>query len=331
MKPILWNGKSRELLIVDQSLLPAEVRIIACRSVDDIIESIRRMRVRGAPALEVVGAFGVAISALSSNTADDVRRDAARILGTRPTAVNLRRGVERALSALSSEGWREKCLQEALSLMEEDARRNKLIGRHGSKLISDGDTVLTYCNAGRMACADYGTALGIVRAAVEEGKRVKVVACETRPVNQGSRITSLELMEDGIDVTVITDNAAPYLMQRGEINKVVVGADRITRDAVINKVGTYMISLAAREHSIPFYVAAPTSTIDLETRTGDVPIEERGDEEIRFIGGILNVPYGVKVRNPAFDITPLSNVTAIVTERGIAYPPYEESLGGLCD
>jgi methylthioribose-1-phosphate isomerase len=248
------------------------------------------------------------------------------IASSRPTAVNLSVGVERvlkkALSGNSIDEVREIALREAEKVAEEDVERNKRIGKIGAKLIDDGDAILTYCNTGRLATVDWGTALGIVRSAVEEGKRVKVFACETRPLNQGSRLTCYELMKDGIDVTLITDAAVGILMRKRLVKKVFVGADRIVQDGVFNKIGTFTLAIAASYHRVPFYVAAPKSTLDLTKTEKDVVIEERSREELIYCGNRLLAPKDVKVYNPAFDFTPLSLVSAIITEDGIIYPPY---------
>ena len=234
------------------------------------------------------------------------------------------------LSGSDVEEIRKKALEEAEKIAEEDVRRNKLMGKYGAELLEDGDTVLTYCNTGRLATVDWGTALGVIRSAVEQGKRIKVIACETRPLNQGSRLTCWELMQDGIDVTLITDNMVGIVMQRGMVDKVIVGADRIVRDAVFNKIGTYTVAIVAKEHNVPFYVAAPLTTFDWEKTMDEVIIEERSKEELIYCHikcrKTLIAPKDVKVFNPAFDATPLKYVTALITEKGVIYPPYEENV-----
>jgi methylthioribose-1-phosphate isomerase len=291
--------------------------------VEELEEAIKSMRIRGAPALEVAGAFGVVLACMEKR---NLLHAAKRLLKTRPTAVNLSRGIERAMNAARGGKTRDEmfelALKEAGKIMREDARRNKLIGKYGAKLLRDGDVVMTYCNAGRLACTDYGTALGVIRTAIKEGKNVKVVACETRPLLQGSRLTAWELLEEGIDVTLITDNAGPWVIRKGMVDKIVVGADRITKDAVFNKIGTYSLALAAFEHRLPFYVAAPLSTFDFGREEKDVKVEERDGDEVRYFSGIPVAPP-VKVYNPAFDATPLDKVSAIITEKGVIYPPYD--------
>jgi methylthioribose-1-phosphate isomerase len=240
--------------------------------------------------------------------------------------VNLAWGVDRVIDATSDaydvEGIRDIALSEAKNIADEDVVTNKMIGKHGAKLLKDGDTVMTYCNAGRMACVDWGTALGVVRSAVEAGKKINVVACETRPLNQGSRITTWELMQDNIPVTLITDSMAGHVMRKGMVDKIIVGADRITGDAVFNKIGTYSLSVLAKEHEIPFYVAAPVSTFDFEGWEETVTIELRDEDELRFCRGAQTAPADVKVYNPAFDATPMENISGIITENGVFHPPF---------
>ncbi len=266
---------------------------------------------------------------------DYLRKAAEFLASTRPTAVNLFVGIERALNAAlkgeSVEEVRELALMEAERVAEEDVQRNKRMGDFGAELLEDGDVVLTYCNAGRLATVDWGTALGVVRSAVKQGKDIRVIACETRPLNQGSRLTCWELMEDGIDVTLITDSMVGIVMQKGMVDKVIVGADRIVRDAVFNKIGTYTVSVVAKHHGIPFYVAAPKATFDWDKTAEQVVIEERAREELIFCGNRQIAPLDVKVYNPAFDPTPLENVTALITEYGVIYPPYEENVPRVLD
>jgi len=269
MRTIDWNEEPNSIVLVDQTLLPKEYRVIECKTLSSLCEAIKSLRVRGAPALGAAGGFGIALAASLSSAKDmdsimrDLKVAGKAIVSTRPTAVNLIWGVKRVLDALSDAydvaGVRDIALYEARAIADEDVYTNKLIGKHGAKLLEDGDTVLTHCNAGRMACVDWGTALGVVRSAVEKGKEIKVIACETRPLNQGSRITTWELMQDKIPVTLITDSMAGWVMHQGLVNKVIVGADRITQDVVFNKIGTYTHSVLAREHEIPFYVAAPVN------------------------------------------------------------------------
>ena len=297
------------------------------------------MKVRGAPLIGVVAAFGLALAALRSDATrvedflSDMEEAAGLLRSTRPTAVNLFWAIDRVLRAVretaertaSVEELRHVAVEEALRIAEEDVELNRRIGKHGEKLVPDGAIVLTHCNAGALATAGYGTALGVIRAAVEAGKKVKVVATETRPLLQGARLTAYELLKDGIPVTLITDNMVGFIMSKGMVDLVVVGADRIVRDGVFNKIGTYTIAVLAREHGVPFYVAAPSSTLDLSRTSREVIIEERSPEEVTHIGPIRIAPEGVGVLNPAFDFTPMHYVTAIITEDGVFKP--EELLG----
>ncbi len=340
------------VVLLDQRRLPAEEAWVRCASLPEVVEAIARMVVRGAPAIGVTAAWGLAAEAArAAETAADPAaflehvRGAARALeAARPTAVNLAWAVrrlvgvaERALAdGLPVPDVADRLLAEARGIHEEDVEANRSIGRHGSMFVPDGARVLTHCNAGALATAGYGTALGVVRAAVEDGKRVHVFADETRPFLQGARLTAWELLHDGIEVTLVTDNMAGHLMARGEIDLVVVGADRVARNGdVANKIGTYTVAVLARRHGIPFYVAAPLSTLDPECPDGDaIPIEERPPEEVTTIGGVRVAPEGVKVRNPAFDVTPGELVTAIITEKGVLRPPWRRSIAealGLAD
>jgi methylthioribose-1-phosphate isomerase len=297
--------------------------------------------VRGAPAIGVAAAYGVALAARRSPAADPdaMRRDidaAIEILGqTRPTAVNLFWALERMRAMSRRGGSVDECrallVAEALAIDTENLDANRQMGRLGADLIPDGARVLTHCNAGALATNGYGTALGVIRAASAAGKQLRVFADETRPLLQGARLTAWELTRDGIPTTLIADTMAGSFMQRGMITCVIVGADRIAANGdVANKIGTYQVAVLAREHGIPFYVAAPLSTIDLSILSGDqIPIEERGEEEVRGFGGVLTAPEAVAIANPAFDVTPARYVTAIITERGIARAPYEKSLAGL--
>ncbi len=338
MRTIFWEDDAVKL--IDQTLLPDEFRVITCRKVEELADAIKRLAVRGAPALEAAGGYGIALACFERDFKDveemkEYLRSRAELLAsTRPTAVNLFYGIERvlkkALSGNDVEEIRRLALEEAEKIAGEDIQRNKLMGKHGAKLLDDGDTVLTYCNTGRLATVDWGTALGVIRSAVEEGKRIKVIACETRPLNQGSRLTCWELMQDGIDVTLITDNMVGMVMQRGMVDKVIVGADRIVRDAVFNKIGTYTVAIVAKEHEVPFYVAAPITTFDWKKTMDEVVIEERSKDELIYCHmkcrKSLIAPKDVKVFNPAFDATPLKYVTALITEKGVIYPPYEENV-----
>ncbi|MEM1514823.1 MAG: S-methyl-5-thioribose-1-phosphate isomerase [Candidatus Bathyarchaeia archaeon] len=326
MRTVRWeNGV---LITIDQTLLPNEEVWIEMRSCAEVARAINEMKVRGAPLIGVIAAYGLALTAYYSKAKnrDEFLREmeiSANILGkTRPTAINLFWAIERVLNKVRSckddvESLKRKVIEEAQRIADEDVEINKRIGENGSKLIDDGDTILTHCNAGKLATVDYGTALSIIRVAWEKGKHIKVIATETRPKLQGARLTVYELMHDGIPVTLITDNMVGYLMYKGLIDKVIVGADRIVRDAVINKIGTYTIAVLAHEHNIPFYVAAPLSTFDLKSSSKNVIIEERPPDEVTNIGPVRIAPQGVNVFNPAFDITPMKYVDVIICEREI--------------
>jgi methylthioribose-1-phosphate isomerase len=331
MRTIDWNEKNNNIVMIDQTLLPVEYKVIECATVDSLCEAIKSLRVRGAPALGAAGGFGVAVAAFRSEAGsmdkvlDDLQNAANIIIATRPTAVNLSWGVKRVLGALEDaknlKEVRMFALDEAKAIADEDVEKNMQLGEHGATLLDDGDTVMTHCNAGRLACVDWGTALGVIRSARAQGKDIKVISCETRPLNQGSRITTWELMEDKIPVTLITDSMSGHVMRKGMIDKVIVGADRITQDAVFNKIGTYTHSVIAKEHHVPFYVAAPVSTFDFERLEDEIEIELRKPEELRFFGKYQIAPLEVNVYNPAFDATPMENVTALITENGVFYPP----------
>ncbi len=316
---IEWrDGKVR---LVDQRRLPADLVFLEASTVDELCDAISRLAIRGAPALGVAGAMGVALAAHRGENRQDA---AARLVATRPTAVNLRWGVERALAA-------DDALREAVAIAAEDSERNRSLGRHGAELLPDRCRVLTHCNAGSLACAEYGTALGVIRSAHEAGKGPKVWVDETRPVMQGSRLTAWELSRLGIPATVVVDGAAGSVMARGQVDCVVVGADRIAANGdVANKIGTYSLAVLARHHRIPFYVAAPLSTVDLACRSGaHIPVEQRDADEVAIVGEQRVVPSGVEVANPAFDVTPARLVTAIITDAGIASRPYRAALRSL--
>lgn len=333
------------LVLLDQRLLPNEERYITLTSPPDVVEAIRTMVVRGAPAIGITGAYGVALAARrhahepAPALVDRLREAATALAQARPTAVNLAWAVHRVMDAalqafaddLSSEAIRERVIAEARAIHEEDLAANHAMGSYGAAFVPDGARVLTHCNAGALATSGFGTALGVVRSAVLEGKSVAVFADETRPFLQGARLTAWELHRDNIPVSVITDGMAGALMAKGEIDLVVVGADRIARNGdVANKIGTYTVAVLARRHGIPFYVAAPTSTLDIACPSGsEIPIEERADEEVTHVFGVRVTPEGVAVRNPAFDVTPAELVTAIITESGVARAPYERSLAAL--
>jgi methylthioribose-1-phosphate isomerase len=312
------DGKVR---LIDQRQLPADLVFLEASTVDELCDAINRLAIRGAPALGVAGAMGVALAA---HRGENTREAAARLIATRPTAVNLRWGVDRAVAA-------DDPLREALTIATEDSQRNRSLGRHGAELLPEGCRVLTHCNAGSLACAEYGTALGVIRAAHEAGKEPTVWVDETRPVMQGSRLTAWELARLGIPATVLVDGAAGSTMARGQIDVVVVGADRIAANGdVANKIGTYSLAVLARHHGIPFYVAAPLSTVDLACRSGaHIPVEQRDGDEVAIFGEQRVVPSGVEITNPAFDVTPARLVTAIITEAGIATRPYRPALRGL--
>ena len=313
--------------LIDQRALPGELRFVECASVDELCDAIRSLAVRGAPALGAAGAFGVALAAHTISDASAVRAAARHLAAARPTAVNLAWGVGRALGAWE-EGGAGAALAEAERVAADDVATNRALGGFGAELVPDGARVLTHCNAGSLATVGYGTALGVVRAAHDAGKRPQVWAGETRPVLQGARLTAWELDRLGIPVTVIADVMAGSLMATGDVDLVVVGADRIAANGdVANKIGTYPLAVLAREHDVPFVVAAPTSTIDLATPTGAaISIEERPEDEVVRIGTERIAPDGVAAANRAFDVTPARFVTAIVTERGVLRPPYEDAL-----
>ena len=335
IETIQWTGEG--VVMIDQTRLPSEERYVICRNYMEVAEAIRTMIIRGAPAIGIAAAMGVAIGVAQADP-NDLDAKFARIceeLGsTRPTAVNLFWGIDRmkrlygSLRHLPLEQIRDRLIAEAKLIREEDIEINKAIGRHGAPLVPDGRTVLTHCIAGALATAGYGTALGVVRAAVEAGKNIDVYADETRPFLQGARLTVWELQHDGIRATLITDNMAGHFLHAGQIGCVIVGADRIAANGdVANKIGTYGVAVLAKENNVPFYVAAPVSTLDLTLPDGThIPIEERGAAEVTHMQGVRVAPEGTQVRNPAFDVTPNRYVTAIITERGVARAPYAESL-----
>jgi methylthioribose-1-phosphate isomerase len=333
----------RGVRFIDQTKLPTEETYITCATYQEVADVIRTMVVRGAPAIGVTAAMGVALGVKNSKaeSSADLKRELDQIcevIGkTRPTAVNLFWGMRRmqqkfeTLRARPVAQIKLGLIEEAKRMHAEDVAVNQAMGRHGAALMPANGGVLTHCNAGALATCGYGTALGVIRAAVEQGKHIHVYADETRPFLQGSRLTAWELVKDGIPTTVISDNMSGAMMRQGKIGAVVVGADRIAANGdVANKIGTYTVAVLAKEHGIPFYVAAPISTVDLDTQDGSkIPIEQRNPTEVTHIAGKLMTPEGVQVENPAFDVTPAKYVTAIVTERGIARAPYEESLAAL--
>ncbi len=338
VETIQWTDAG--VVMIDQTRLPREERYVTCTTYQEVAEAIRSMVIRGAPAIGVAAAMGVAIGVLKANPA---RLDAEfpvicdALAATRPTAVNLFWALGRMKRLYASlrgrpiEELRRKMIAEAKQVYLEDIAINQAIGRHGAVLVPDGKTVLTHCNAGALATAGYGTALGVVRAAVSAGKKIDVFAGETRPFLQGSRLTVWELQQDGIPATLITDNMAGHFLKSGRVGCVVVGADRIAANGdVANKVGTYSVAVLAKENGVPFYVAAPVSTLDLTLASGDgIPIEQRAATEVTHVFGVAVAPEGTAVENPAFDVTPNRYVTAIITEKGVVRAPYTESLRRL--
>lgn len=331
-KTLWWDDEQSCIMAVDQTLLPTEYKIIEIRTINALADAIRRLAIRGAPALGVAGAFGIALSARLCESdvefEETVAADAAELIQTRPTAVNLSWGVKKVLLSMENlppEMAKIMALFAARTIAEEDTKTCMLLGRNGAKLLPQIGTVLTHCNAGALACSSWGTALGVVRSAWKMGKQISVISCETRPLLQGSRLTAFELARDKIPVTTIIDSEAAYLMQQGKIDAVIVGADRITKDGVFNKVGTYMHAVCAKYHNIPFYVAAPMSTFDADAVMSDVVVEERSRAEVASLFGKTTVPENVDVINYAFDATPLALVSAIITEKGVLYPPYDFS------
>lgn len=337
IETIEWTPEG--VVMIDQTRLPRETAFITCRNYIEVADAIRNMIIRGAPAIGVAAAMGVALGALQSkNLEEDMPVICETLAKTRPTAVNLFWAIERmkqvyaATRHLSAENVRERLVAEAQKVREEDIAINEAIGRNGATLVPDGKTVLTHCNAGALATAGFGTALGVIRAAVQMGKKIDVFADETRPFLQGARLTAWELQRDGVATTLITDNMAGHFLKSGRIGCVVVGADRIAANGdVANKVGTYGVAVLAKENGVPFYVAAPISTLDLSLSTGDeIPIEERSAREVTHVQGVPVAPEGIAVANPAFDVTPNRYVSAIITEHGVARAPYGESLRELC-
>lgn len=341
IKTLEWTDEG--VRFIDQTKLPTEEVYVTCRTYEEVADAIRTMIVRGAPAIGVAAAMGVALGVRDAegDHVSELRREFEQICDTlaetRPTAVNLFWAIQRmkdkfdAASDLPVAQIKQTLITEAQRMYLEDFTVNEAMGRHGAVLLPSTGAVLTHCNAGALATCGYGTALGVIRAAVESGKKLQVYADETRPFLQGARLTAWELMKDNIPTTLISDNMAGAMMRQGKIGAVIVGADRIAANGdVANKIGTYMVAVLAKEHGIPFYVAAPWSTIDMETPDGSqIPIEQRSSREVTHFGGKQIAPNGVKVENPAFDVTPNQYVTAIITERGVAKAPYSESLKNL--
>lgn len=308
MRTMYW--KDDHLFLLDQTRLPDEITYFECENYKDVIHAIKTMKVRGAPAIGVAAAFGMALAQLAG---ENLQKAGEEIKAARPTAVNLSWAVDRVIKA-------DDAVEEALNMYEEDIETNKAIGKHGAAIIDDGDTILTHCNAGALACVDYGTALGVIRAAFEEGKKIKVICDETRPFCQGAKLSVFEMQEENIPVKLIVDSAAARMMQTGKVNKVVVGADRVAKGGIANKIGTLMIALAAKRFNIPFYVAAPKSTFDFKNSIYDTEVEERDPNEVLYFGKCRVAPEGTEVENPSFDIVPGDLITGVITEEGILEP-----------
>ena len=326
--------------MIDQTKLPGTLEFVTYSDFNQIAEAIKTLVVRGAPAIGVSGAFGLALAALQSNAKEkdeliNYLENAKKILfQTRPTAVNLSWGLDKimqvAKNAENVDEIRKSVVEAAKQMAEDDIKTNMSMGKNGSELFNDNDTIMTHCNAGALATVGYGTALGVIRAIKDSGKNIKVIATETRPVQQGSRLTAFELKHDGIDVSLIPDTAVGYTMANDLVNGVIVGADRILRTGhVFNKIGTYQVATMAKKHNIPFYVAAPLSTFDLQSKPDDIIIEQRKASEVTGIGDKRTAPDGIDVINPAFDMTPPELISAIITENGVAKPPFQESIKEL--
>ena len=338
LRTIEW--KNNKVVMIDQTKLPNKLVFVEYDDFNQVANAIRTLIVRGAPAIGVSGAFGLALAVLQSKatTKTDLLSDlenASKILfETRPTAVNLGWGLEEVMNIAKSgdsvQNIKELVIAKAKKMADDDIQINKTMGKNGSVLFDDDDTIMTHCNAGALATVAYGTALGVIRATKDSGKNVKVIATETRPIQQGSRLTAFELKHDGFDVSLIPDTAVGYSMANGLVNKVVVGADRIVKTGhVFNKIGTYQVATMAKQHGIPFYVAAPLSTIDMKNKAEDVVIEMRKGSEVTGIGDKKTAPDDISVINPAFDMTPPELISGIITERGVAKPPYDESIQKL--
>ena len=305
MKTMYWEDN--KLFLIDQTLLPDKIVYHECSNYKDVIDAIKTMKVRGAPAIGVAAAFAMA---LAEQAGENMEMAAIEIKNARPTAVNLFWAVDRVLKV-------ESAIEEAKLMYNEDVETNQKIGKYGASVIDDGDTILTHCNAGALACVDYGTALGVIRAANDQGKKIKVICDETRPLCQGARLSVFEMQQEKIPVKLAVDSAAGHLMQKGMVNKVIIGADRVAKGGVANKIGSLMVALAAKRFNIPFYVAAPISTFDIENSIYDVEIEERDADEVIYFGNTRVAPEGTEVENPAFDIVPSDLITGIITEDGI--------------
>jgi len=342
MRTVEWNYRKHLVQMIDQRVLPSRLEIVQYDDYRQVAKAISEMVVRGAPAIGASAAFGLALAGFQSTATSrlellrDLEGAAAVLRRARPTAVNLAWALDRMLRVATSEGSesadvvRQALLDEAQELADQDVEINRRMGRHGAALLSEGDTVLHHCNTGALAAVDYGTALGVIRAAHEQGKRIHVLVDETRPRLQGARLTAWELKQLGVSFDLIADGAAGHFMRTGQVRAVLVGADRVAANGdVANKIGTYPLGVLAKENDIPFYPVVPTSTVDLRLETGDdIPIEERGQEEVLGLewGGESTVPAGITARNPAFDVTPARYVSAIVTENGVVRPPYDVNL-----
>jgi len=338
LKTVEW--KDNKVVMIDQTKLPNKLEFVEYDNYNEVANAIKTLVVRGAPAIGVSGAFGLALAALQSNakTKEELIRDLEKakniLFETRPTAINLKWGLDKIMQ-VANQGSdvsqiKENIITTAKKMAAQDIQTNMTMGKIGSELFDDGETIMTHCNAGALATVAYGTALGVIRAAKESGKNVRVIATETRPVQQGSRLTAFELKHDGIDVDLIPDTAVGYTMANGLVNKVIVGADRILRTGhVFNKIGTYQIAIMAKQHNIPFYVAAPLSTFDLKSNPEEVIIEQRDPSEVTTIGDKKTAPDDIGVINPAFDMTPPELITGIITEAGVAKPPYVDSIRKL--
>src|SRR5579872_866752 len=335
IETIQWTDAG--VVMIDQTRLPREECYVTCTTYQEVADAIRKMIIRGAPAIGVAAAMGIALGMRDAESAAEFDQICETLAATRPTAVNLFWAIDRMRRVYAEmrdrplEVVRARLITEARQIRLEDIAINECIGRNGAPLVPDGKTILTHCNAGALATAGYGTALGVIRAAVASGKKIDVFADETRPFLQGSRLTVWELQQDGIPSTLITDNMAGHFLHSGRIGCVVVGADRIAANGdVANKIGTYPLAVLAKENQVPFFVAAPISTLDLTLVSGDeIPIEQRAASEVTHVFGVAIAPEGTAVENPAFDVTPSRYVTAIITERGVARAPYEKSLKGL--
>ena len=335
---VSWDEESGSVKLIDQTKLPENLEYIICKNHNQVADAIKNLSIRGAPAIGVAAAMGLALCAVNDNSANkkDLQSSLENaykiLLQTRPTAVNLKWGLDKVMEESSKHETvrdvKENIVKLVKEMSDDDIQTNKNMGRFGSNLIDNGDVIMTHCNAGALATVSYGTALGVIRSAKESGKKISVFATETRPVMQGSRLTAFELVHDEIDVSLIPDTAVGHLMANNMIDKVIVGADRILKTGhVFNKIGTYQVALLANSHNIPFYVAAPLSTFDLkQDNPGKIVIEERSVEEVVKIGGKRIAPKGVRVFNPAFDLTPPNLITGIITEKGVLKPPFEKSI-----